>query len=112
MAIFYTKVKLYLEDNSKTWDAEKNNISLQNEGSGDYIHTWNVSGLDKPTDSQLASYETAANAEETLNGVLAKRRREYGTWQEQMEMIYKDQKNGTSTFKDHCDKVRSDNPKG
>ena len=71
MAILYTKVKLYLEDNSKTWDAEKNNISLQNEGSGDYIHTWNVSGLDKPTDSQLASYETAANAEETLNGVLA-----------------------------------------
>ena len=112
MAILYTKVKLYLEDNSKTWDAEKNNISLQNEGSGDYIHTWNVSGLDKPTDSQLASYETAANAEETINGVLAKRRREYGTWQEQMEMIYKDQKNGTSTFKDHCDKVRSDNPKG
>ena len=112
MAILYTKVKLYLEDNSKTWDAEKNNISLQNEGSGDYIHTWNVSGLDKPTDYQLASYETAANAEETLNGVLAKRRREYGTWQEQMEMIYKDQKNGTSTFKDHCDKVRSDNPKG
>ena len=112
MAILYTKVKLYLEDNSKTWDAEKNNISLQNEGSGDYIHTWNVSGLDKPTDSQLASYETAANAEETLNGVLAKRRREYGTWQEQMEMIYKDQKNGTTTFKDHCDKVRSDNPKG
>ena len=112
MAILYTKVKLYLEDNSKTWDAEKNNISLQNEGSGDYIHTWNVSGLDKPTDSQLASYETAANAEETLNGLLAKRRREYGTWQQQMEMIYKDQKNGTSTFKDHCDKVRSDNPKG
>jgi len=112
MAILYTKVKLYLEDNSKTWDAEKNNISLQNEGSGDYIHTWNVSGLDKPTDSQLASYETAANAEETLNGLLAKRRREYGTWQQQMEMIYKDQKNGTTTFKDHCDKVRSDNPKG
>ncbi len=111
MAILYTKVKLYLEDNSKTWDAEKNNISLQNEGSGDYIHTWNVSGLDKPTDSQLASYETAANAEETLNGVLAKRRREYGTWQQQMEMIYKDQINGTTTFKEHCDKVRSDNPK-
>jgi len=26
-------------------------------------------------------------------------------------MIYKDQKNGTSIYKDHCDKVRSDNPK-
>ena len=39
------------------------------------------------------------------------RAKEYGTWQQQMEMIYKDQKNGTTTFKDHCDKVRSDNPK-
>jgi len=27
-------------------------------------------------------------------------------------MIYKDQKDGTTTFKDHCDKVKSDNPKG
>jgi len=39
------------------------------------------------------------------------RKTQYGTWREQMEMIYKDQKNGTTTFKDHCDKVRSDNPK-
>jgi len=41
-----------------------------------------------------------------------KRKTEYLSWQEQFEMIYKDQKNGTTTYKDHCDKVRSDNPKG
>ena len=110
--MLYYKVKLYLEDNSKTWDVEKNNIVLQNDGSGDYIHTWNVSGLNKPTDSQLASYETAGNTAETNARIDKTRRSQYGTWQEQMEMIYKDQKNGTSTFKDHCDKVRSDNPKG
>jgi len=109
MASLYTKTKLYIEDNSKTWDDTK--VSLQDDGSGPYIKTWTYS-FDKPSDSKIAEYETAANAEETLNGVLAKRRREYGTWQQQMEMIYKDQKNGTSTFKDHCDKVRSDNPKG
>ncbi len=63
MATLYTKVKLYLEANSKTWD--NNAIVLQNDGSGDYIKTWTVSGLDKPTDEQLASYETAANTEET-----------------------------------------------
>ena len=68
--------------------------------------------MDKPTDSQLASYETAGNTAETNAGIDSTRRSQYGTWQEQMEMIYKDQKNGTSTFKDHCDKVRSDNPKG
>ena len=110
--MLYYKVKLYLEANSKTWDAEKNNIVLQNDGSGDYIHTWNVSGLNKPTDSQLASYETAGNTAETNARIDKTRRSQYGSWQEQMEMIYKDQKNGTSTFKDHCDKVRSDNPKG
>jgi len=63
MATLYTKVKLYLEANSNTWD--NNAIVLQNDGSGDYIKTWTVSGLDKPTDEQLASYETAANIEET-----------------------------------------------
>ena len=110
MAQLSTKVKKYLEANSKTWDDTK--VYLQNDGSGDYIKTWTYDGLDKPTDSQLNSYETAGNAAETNAGIDATRRSQYGTWQDQLEMIYKDQKNGTSTFKDHCDKVRSDNPKG
>ena len=109
MASLYTKIKLYIEANSSTWDNTK--VFLQNDGSGDYIKTWTYS-FDKPTDSQLASYETAGNTAETNAGIDKTRRSQYGTWQEQMEMIYKDQKNGTSTFKDHCDKVRSDNPKG
>ena len=109
MASLYTKTKLYIEANSSTWDNTK--VSLQNDGSGDYIKTWTYS-FDKPTDSQLASYETAGNTAETNAGIDATRRSQYGSWESQMEMIYKDQKNGTSTFKDHCDKVRSDNPKG
>ena len=113
MATLHTKVKLYLEANSKTWDAEQENIILQNDGdgNGDYIKTWSVDGLDKPTDSQLASYETAGNTAETNAGIDATRRYQYGSWESQLEMIYKDQKDGTSTFKDHNDKVRSDNPK-
>ena len=39
------------------------------------------SGLDKPTDSQLASYETAGNTAETNAGIDATRRSQYGTWQ-------------------------------
>ena len=109
MASLFTKTKLYIEDNSKTWDDTK--VSLQNDGSGDYIKTWTYS-FAKPDDSKIAEYETAGNTVETNAGIDATRRSQYGTWQEQMEMIYKDQKNGTSTFKDHCDKVRSDNPKG
>ena len=109
MAILYTKVKKYLEANSKTWDKTK--VSLQNDGSGDYIKTWTYDGLAKPSDSQIASYETAGNTTEANNAIDATRRTEYLSWDKQMEMIYKDQKNGTTTFKDHCDKVRSDNPK-
>jgi hypothetical protein len=109
MAQLYTKVKLYLEANSKTWDNTK--VSLQNDGSGDYIKTWTYDGLAKPTDEQIASYETAGNTAETNAGIDKTRRSQYLSWEQQMEMIYKDQKNGTTTFKDHCDKVRSDNPK-
>ena len=109
MASLYTKTKLYIEANSKTWDDTK--VSLQNDGSGDYIKSWTYD-IAKPTAEQLASYETAGNTAETNADIDITRRSQYGSWQEQMEMIYKDQKNGTSTFKDHCDKVRSDNPKG
>ena len=109
MAMLYTKIKLYLEANSKTWDSEK--IILQDDGNGAYIKTWNITDLDKPTDSQIASYETAGNTAESNSAIDRTRRSQYGSWESQMEMIYKDQKNGTSTFKDHCDKVRSDNPK-
>jgi len=113
MAKLYTKVKLYLEDNSKTWQNEKENIILQDDsdGNGVYIAKWSVDGLDKPTDEQLASYDSAGDTVETNANIDATRRAQYGKFQHQLEMIYKDQKNGTTTFKDHCDKVRSDNPK-
>ena len=113
MAQLTTKLKLYADENGKTINFDPGgNVKLEDIGSGPYIKEWNVSGLDKPSDSKIASYETAGNTAETNSGIDATRRSQYGTWQEQMEMIYKDQKNGTSTFKDHCDKVRSDNPKG
>ena len=89
MAIqLYTKVKLYLEANSKTWDAEQDNIILQNDGSGDYIKSWNVDGLDKPTDSQIASYETAAETEEINFKVRRTRKEAYGDIGEQLDEIY------------------------
>ena len=66
----YHKVKLYLEANSKTWDAEKENIELRNDsdGNGPYIKTWDVSGVSKPTDSQLNSY--TANATVTNGDII------------------------------------------
>ena len=86
MATLYTKIKLYLEANSKTWDDD--NIVLENNGNGDYIKTWNVTGLDKPTDEQLASYETSGNTDETNVSQIEKRKTEYGAWQDQLDEIY------------------------
>ena len=73
MAQLKTKIELYLKANSKTWDDTK--VSLQNDGSGDYIKSWTYD-IAKPNDSKIAEYETAGNTAETLNGVLAKRKKE------------------------------------
>ena len=87
-------------------------VRLQNDGSGDYISEWNISSEKaKPTDDQLNALSSQATALENTAKIDAKRRTEYLPFEDQLEMIYKDQKNGTSTYKDHCDKVRSDNPK-
>ena len=105
MATLYTKTKLYLEENSKTWDDTK--VSLQNDGSGDYIKSWNVSGLAQPTDAQIASYETAGNTEETNNGVRSTRKAAYGNIGEQLDEIYKD----IDAWKTRIKAVKDANPK-
>ena len=87
-------------------------FKLKNDGSGVYISEWNISSEKaKPTDDQLNALSSQATALENTAKIDAKRRTEYLPFEDQLEMIYKDQKNGTSTYKDHCDKVRSDNPK-
>ena len=88
-------------------------VKLQDDGSGAYIKEWNItSEKAKPTDAQLDALSSQATALENTAKIDAKRQTEYLSWQQQFEMIYKDQKNGTTIYKDHCDKVRSDNPKG
>jgi hypothetical protein len=107
MATLFTKTKLYLEANSKTWDDTK--VSLQNDGSGDYIKSWTYDGLAQPTAEQIASYESAGNTAETLNGVLSTRRTEYPSIVDQLDKIYHD---GIDEWKKVIKKVKDDNPKG
>ena len=109
MASLFTKTKLYLEANSKTWESEQENIRLQNDGDGDYIHTWSVDGLAEPTDEQLATYETAGNTEESNQTVIATRKNLYGTWENQLEEIYDD---GIDSWKARIQQIKTDNPKG
>jgi len=108
MASLYTKTKLYLEANSKTWNDTK--VSLQNDGdgNGDFISSWSYDGLAQPNDEQIASYETAGNTAENLGGVLSTRKSEYGPWDKQLEEIYD---NGIDSWKARIAKIKSDNPK-
>ena len=104
MATLYTKTKLYLEANSKTWDDDK--VSLQNDGSGDYIKSWSYD-IAQPTDEQLASYETSANIQEANNIVRNTRRIAYGDIGEQLDEIYKD----IDAWKARIKSIKDNNPK-
>ena len=87
----YWKVVKYLEANSKT-DSEfsSGNIKLQNDGDGDYIKTWNVSGVAKPTDSQLNALASTATTEQNNYKIRKTRKRAYGTIGDQLDLLYKD----------------------
>ena len=109
MASLYAKVKKYLESNSKTWEAEENNIRLQNDGIGeDYIKTWSVDGLTKPTDEQLNAFESEATKIENNAKIDATRRTSYGSWNEQLDEIY----HNIDDWKARIKKIKDDNPKG
>ena len=99
-----TKIKLYLKANSKTWDDTK--VSLQDDGSGAYIKVWDYD-IAKPTDEQLATYNSAATTEE--NNVVIKRTRKsaYGDIGDQLDEIYKD----IDAWKARIKSIKDANPK-
>jgi uncharacterized lipoprotein NlpE involved in copper resistance len=114
MASLYTKVKLYIEANSASWDSTK--VSLQNnsDGKGDFISSWSYS-FSKPTDSQIASYETAGNTAESNAAIDIKRQKEYLSWQEQLDKLYHDINDGkldkTGSWYKHIKAVKDANSK-
>ena len=118
MASLSTKVKLYCEANSKVVDfGVGGNVALQNDsdGKGDYIASWSVDGLDKPTDSQLASYDTAGNTNEKNETVKKTRKAAYGKIGDQLDLLYKDMLAGkgdsTGEWFKAIKAVKDDNPK-
>ena len=91
MAQLKTKVFLYCEENGKTVNFGSD-VLLQNDndGKGAYIKTWSVDGLAKPTDEQIASYETTGNAKEADGDVRRARRGSYLSVTDQLDLLYKD----------------------
>ena len=114
MASLNSKIKLYLEANSKIYKDEMKNYVLYNasDGTGDVIQSWNVTGLEQPTEEQLNALDSNADTLESNNIVGTTRKKLYGDMGDQLDMQYWDKVNGTTLWQDMIAKVKSDNPKG
>jgi hypothetical protein len=107
MAQLSTKVKEYLKANSVNTVDFQADVLLQDDGQGAYIKEWNISGVAKPTDDQLATYETVANTAESNATVDATRKAAYGDIGEQLDEIY----HNMDAWKTRIQGIKSDNPK-
>ena len=89
-----------------------NEVTLQDDsqGAGPYIRSWNLPES-QPTIEQLNAFESEADSADALRSTLNKRRTEYGSFGNQLDMIYWDQVNGTSVWREHIAKIKADNPK-
>jgi len=112
MASLSSKVKQYCADNGVASVDFQKDVLLQDDsnGQGPYIKSWNVSGVAQPTDAQLNAVDTAADLSERQDTAKATRRNAYGDWNTQLDMQYHDNVDGTTTWKDHVAKVKTDNP--
>ena len=111
MASLSSKVSKYAADNGVAEVDFMKDVLLQDDsnGQGPYIKEWNLS-IAKPTDAQLSAVEAAADLSERENAVRATRRASYGDLGDQLDMQYHDNVDGTTTWKDHVAKVKTDNP--
>ena len=112
MASLSSKVKQYCANNGVAEVDFMTDVLLQDDsnGQGPYIKEWNISSVAQPTDEQLNAVDSAADLEERQNAVRATRRMAQGDLGNQLDMQYDDSVDGTSTWKDHVAKVKTDNP--
>ena len=114
MADFSTKVIKYLEANGKTKDElgadfENPNVAIVDDGTGAVISIWNADalGVARPTDEQLATYETAGNTHESNHVVRKARRDSYGDIGDQLDEIFRD----IDAWKTRIQAIKDSNPK-
>ncbi len=102
MSYTYTKEK-------DTFNAIKNLVGGSISGSSNGANMSYDDGQTPPTEKEIDAEIIRLQAEYDANQY--QRDRQYPTWQEQMDMQYHDELNGTTTWKDAVAKVKSDNPK-
>ena len=110
MASLSTKVKRYCEANGKTADfGTGGNVELvdHSDGKGPLISSCSVSGLAQPSDSDLATYDSTGDTEESNNIVRSTRKAAYGDIGDQLDEIFKD----IDAWKARIQGIKDANPK-
>ena len=108
MAQLSTKIKEYLKANSVNEVDFTKDVLLQDDGQGAYIKEWNISGVAKPSDSDLSAVESAATTAEANAQVIATRVALYGGAVKQLENIIE---NGLEAEIARVAQIKADNPK-
>jgi hypothetical protein len=102
MAQLSNKIRIYLD---KEIDFTKD-VLLQDDGDGAYIKEWNVAEA-QPTEAQLDALDAQATTLESNNQVDSTRKKEYGSWNDQLDEIYHD----IDAWKSRLQTIKTNNPK-
>ena len=110
MASLSSKIKEYAKANGVADVDFMSDVLLQDDsnGQGAYIKEWNLD-IAKPTDEQLATYESAANTAESNAQVIANRKAAYGSVETQIENIIE---KGLEFEQNRVADIKTANPKG
>ena len=123
MAGYFWQVKAYLVSKGKSSDEadlildDIGQVMLQDDGSGVYIKTWNVSGIDKPSDSDLTALDSTATGYENLKITYGLRISQYPVYGDQFDLLYhcieadSDLKTKFASFYNAIKAVKDANPK-
>ena len=107
MATLNDKIRIYLSDNGKVYKDEYRNYELLNDGSGDRLVSWNVSGLAEPTAEQLDALDSRADTDISNRNVRYTRKKSYGDIGDQLDEIFKD----IDAWKTRIQSIKNSNPK-
>ena len=115
MAQLSKKIKLYAAANGVANIDFRSDVRLKDNGDGVVvIDEWNLA-IAEPTADQIASYETAGNTAETLQGVLNTRASQYKQLKEQLDLLYHDMTadkgDKTGEWYTHIKAIKDANPK-
>jgi len=115
MAQLSKKLELYAAANGVANIDFRSDVRLKDNGDGVVvIDEWNLA-IAEPTADQIASYETAGNTAETLQGVLNTRASQYKQLKEQLDLLYHDMTadkgDKTGEWYTHIKAIKDANPK-